>query len=58
MRRAGAALSDLRWKLTPALDWPFTEEVCQLLVYLITSILFKPLYFGVSQFQSLSLYPA
>lgn len=48
MSRAGETILDLRWKLIPALHWPFTEKVYQLLVCLITSILFKPLYFGVS----------
>lgn len=46
MARAGATILDLRWKLVPALDWPFAEKVCQLLAYLITFILFKSLHFG------------
>lgn len=48
MSRAGETSLDRRWKVIPALHWPFTEKVYQLLVCLITSILFKPLYFGVS----------
>ena len=57
MGRAEVTILDLRWKLIPALDWSFSDKVCQLLVYLIMSILFKPLYFGVL-LKSLSLYSA
>lgn len=52
----GQSCLDLRRKLIAALAWPFSEKVCQLLVYLITSVLFKPLDFGVLLLQSLSLY--
>lgn len=56
MGRTRTIILDLRWRLIPALHWPLIEKVCQLLVYLIASILFKPLYFEVSLLQQLSLY--
>lgn len=33
--RAEATILGLRWKLITDLDWPFSENVCQLLVCLV-----------------------
>lgn len=48
MGRAGAAISDLRWKLIPAIEQPFTGKVCQLF---LTAILLKPLCFWVHSYS-------